>query len=100
MTEREEISAEIDAKAGAVREDARRRRARGAYFWIVMVAYMVAGPAFAIIVSVQNTHRSERKLCAVIVQADEAWKAAPPPSASGREQAAAMARLRRDYHCP
>ena len=103
-TEREGISREIsdvvDAKTTEAKEDARRRRGRGAYFWIIMVVYMVAGPAFAIWVSVENTHRSERKLCAVVVTGDDAYRQNPPVSPVGKRQAANMARLRHDFGCP
>jgi hypothetical protein len=91
-----------------VRSEQRARSARGSYFWMVMVAYMIACPAVAIMVSRQisidaattATRQTELKLCAIIVTADDSYRAVPPISVTLKKQAANMARLRRDYHCP
>lgn len=100
VTEREEISREISDAADASKEDARGSRRRGAYFWAVMVVYMVAGPAVAIWVSQANQHRSERAWCGIITTLDDTYRATPPTTPVGRQIAAAMAKLRRDYRCP
>ena len=101
---REGITDEIQAAKAEAKIEAVEERKRGAYFWAVMVVYMVLAPAAAILVSRQISlniaHRSEQKLCGVIAQADDAWKVAPPTTPSGKAQAANMARLRRDYRCP
>jgi hypothetical protein len=105
---REGITDEIQAAKAEAKTEAVQQRKRGAYFWAVMVVYMVLAPAAAILVSRQisievaqrSAHESEQKLCAVVSQADDAWKVAKPTTPSGKAQAAAMAKLRRDYRCP
>jgi hypothetical protein len=107
VTEREEISEEIrktvDDRTAKEVEVGRIRRQRGAYFWIIMVAYMVLAPAGAILVSrqisVQGTQRSEQKLCTVVITTDDAWRKNPPASPSGKEQAENFHKLRRDLGC-
>jgi hypothetical protein len=98
------ITDEIQTAKTQAKAEAVQQRRRGAYFWAVVFVYMVVSPALAILVSRQISldiaHRSEQKLCGVISQADDAWKAAPPTTQSGRAQAENMAKLRRDYHCP
>jgi hypothetical protein len=92
----------------AVREESRVRQSRGSYFWIIMVAYMVAAPALAILVSRQisidtaqrTTRSSEMKLCAVVVLSDDFYRRIPPASPTLKAQAAAMADLRIKFHCP
>jgi hypothetical protein len=91
-----------------VREEQRVARSRGAYFWLVMVAYMVAAPAIAILVSRQisidaadrATRQTEMKLCAIVVMSDDYYRTTPPASETLKRQAAAMADLRRQFHCP
>jgi hypothetical protein len=91
-----------------IRATYRRDRRKGAYFWIVFVAWAIAAPGMAILVSRQisidaarqATMESERKLCAIVVTADDAYRAAPPASETIKKQAANMAELRRQYHCP
>ena len=100
MTEREEISQEITGKVSAQARSERERRKHGAYFWVVMVAYMVAGPAFAIWISSEGTQRSERKLCTIVVSADNAYRMNPPATDVGRRQAENFSKLRRDLGCP
>jgi hypothetical protein len=95
---------------GKVREEARVRQSRGAYFWIIMVAYMVAAPAVAILVSRQisieaaqrTTRASEMKLCAVVVLSDDYYRKLAPASTNQtiKDQAAAMSDLRTQFHCP
>jgi hypothetical protein len=92
----------------SVREEARVARSRGAYFWLVMVAYMVAAPAIAILVSRQisidaadrATRQTEMKLCAIVVMSDDYYHSVPPASDTLKKQASAMADLRREFHCP
>lgn len=91
-----------------IRETYRQDRRKGAYFWIVFVAWAVVSPALAILVSRQisidaarqATMESERKLCAIVVTADDGYRANPPSSDVLKIQAANMADLRRQYHCP
>jgi Flp pilus assembly protein TadG len=101
---REGITDEIQAAKSEAKAEAVQERKRGAYFWAVMVMYMVVAPALAILVSRQISlsiaHRSEQKLCTVVSLANSAAEAAPPSSAYGKAQAAAMAKLRQDYGCP
>jgi hypothetical protein len=90
----------------AVREEGRIRQSRGAYFWIIMVAYMVAAPAIAILVSVNAAQRatrsSEMKLCAVVILSDDYYRKLAPVSTNPtiKAQAVAMADLRLKFHCP
>lgn len=108
MSEREDISREItdtvEAKTVQAIEKARGARRRGAYFWLVMVAYMVMAPAIAILVSrnlaIQGTRKSEQKLCTVVVTTDDAWYAHPPPGVAGKAQAENFHKLRRALGCP
>jgi hypothetical protein len=98
----------LSGEFAKVRAEQKFRNTRGAYFWLVMVAYMVACPAIGILVSRQISisvardaaRESELKLCAIVVTADDAYKAAPPSGPTVKKQAANMAKLRRDYHCP
>jgi hypothetical protein len=86
----------------------RRDRQRGAYFWIVFVAWAVVSPGLAILVSRQisidaarrATEISERKLCDIVVTADDGYRRRPPTSETLKAQAANMAKLRAEYHCP
>jgi hypothetical protein len=94
----------------AVREEQRARQSRGAYFWLIMVAYMVAAPALAILVSRQisittaqrTTHSSEQKLCAVVILSDDFYRKLAPTSTNPtvKAQAKAMSDLRAQFHCP
>jgi hypothetical protein len=90
----------------AVREESRTRQSRGAYFWLIMVAYMVAAPAIAILVSVNAAQRatrsSEMKLCAVVILSDDYYRKLAPASTNQtvKDQARAMADLRVKFHCP
>lgn len=93
---REEVSGELHA----AREEATRVRQLGGYFWLVMVMTAVIGPALAIWVSVENTHRSERKLCTVVMSTDDAWIINPPTSPAGITQAQNFHQLRRALGCP
>jgi hypothetical protein len=102
------MDAKVSGEFAKVRAEQKIRNTRGSYFWFVMVAYMVACPAIGILVSRQisiNVSRdaareSELKLCAIVVTADDAYRATPPVGATVKRQAANMAKLRRDYHCP
>lgn len=104
MSERDEISLEISEKVGAQAESTRRANRRGAYFWLIMVAYMVTSPAIAILVSrqisISGTIRSEQKLCTVVITTDDAWLTNPPTSPAGIRQAENFHKLRRDLKCP
>jgi hypothetical protein len=81
-------------------EVAEGRARRGWYWWLVMVLTAVVGPGLAIGVSSANQHRSEQAWCGIISTLDDAYRATPPTSPVGIRVAAAMARLRKDYHCP
>jgi hypothetical protein len=91
-----------------VRDEQRVRAARGAYFWMIMVAYMVLAPAVAILVSRQISinaadkaaRQTEMKLCAIVVMSDDYYRTTPPTSVTLKKQATAMADLRRKFHCP
>jgi hypothetical protein len=98
-----------------VREEARVARSRGAYFWVVMMVYMVVAPAIAILVSRQvsineadkATRQTEAKLCAVVVLSDDYYRkllasptVQPPARDTLKRQARAMADLRIKFHCP
>lgn len=93
-----------------VREESRVRQSRGAYFWLIMVIYMVAAPALGILVSRQisidaakrTTRSSEQKLCAVVILSDDYYRKLAPASTNPtvKAQAVAMANLRAQFHCP
>lgn len=95
-----------------VRAEARTSRVRGSYFWIIAAVYMIISPAIAVLVarqiSIQATDRavqaavaeSEMKLCTIVVLSDDYYKRSPPALPAGKAQAAAMAQLRAEYHCP
>jgi hypothetical protein len=93
---REEVSGELHA----AREEATRVRHLGSYFWLIMVLTAVIGPAVSVLISVHNTHRSEMKLCTVVVTTDDAWLANPPTSPAGIKQAENFHQLRRALGCP
>jgi hypothetical protein len=101
---RAEITHEIRAAGDQARAADVARRRHGAYFWLVMVSYMILAPAGAVLLSRQIalniSHQSERKLCGVVAMADDAWRVSKPTTPSGKAQAAAMAKLRHDYRCP
>jgi hypothetical protein len=73
---------------------------RGAYFWLIMVLTAGLSGAGSIYVSAQNTKRTERKLCAVVVTTDDAYRRNPPQTRVGREQATNFTRLRNELGCP
>lgn len=100
MSERDEISQEISDKVNGQIETERLKRKRGTWFWVVMVAYMIVGPAAAIAVSSNNTRQSERKLCTIVVSVDEGYRRNPPTSPPGKQQAENFHKLRRDLGCP
>lgn len=100
MNDREEISQEITDKVEGRIEVARELRRRGAYFWLIMVSYMIAGPAVAIWISSEGTHRSERKLCTIVINTDDYYHLNPPTLPAGKAQAANFSKLRRDLGCP
>jgi hypothetical protein len=91
-----------------VRDEYRAGRRKGAYFWIIAAAWGIIAPALAILVSRQISidaardaaRQSELKLCAIVVTADDGYRANPPVSTTLKKQAENMAALRRDYHCP
>lgn len=107
VNDREEISEEIksvvEERANAAIEQGRIRRQRGAYFWIIVITYMIAAPALAILVSrqisIDGTHKSEQKLCTVVITTDDAWIKEPPTAPAGKEQAENFHKLRRDLGC-
>ena len=73
---------------------------RHAYFWLVMTATMVMSAGASIFVTVVLTDRSERKLCAVVIAADDSYHVHPPATPTGRSQASNFAALRRSLGCP
>jgi hypothetical protein len=98
----------LSGEFAKVRAEQKTRDIRGSYFWIVMVTYMVVCPAAGILVSreisinvaQEAARESELKLCAIVVTADDAYRAAPPVGTTVKKQAANMAKLRQDYRCP
>ena len=81
-------------------ERAREGLRRGAYFYLVLIATVLMAFGVSTIVTVRLIERSERKLCAVVISADEGFRQSPPPTAAGRVQAEQYSRLRRELGCP
>jgi hypothetical protein len=102
--------AEQTEEFAKVRAEATVRAHRGAYFWVVMVAYMVMCPAVSILVSrkisIDAAHKavseSQLRLCSIVVLSDDYYRklAAASPIRAIKAQAVAMAQLRAEYHCP
>lgn len=84
----------------AVREEVRRSRVRGGYFYLILIATVLLAFATSTIVTVKLIERSERKLCAVVIEADDAYHEAPPVTKAGKVQAANYSRLRSELGCP
>lgn len=84
----------------AVREEVRRSRVRGGYFYGVLILTVILAFGASTIITVKLIERSERKLCAVVIQADDGYRRVPPPSPAGKVQAANMAHLRAELGCP
>jgi len=102
--------AEQTEEFAKVRAEATSRARRGAYFWMVMVAYMVTCPAVSILISreisIKAAHKavaeSQMRLCAIVVLSDDYYRKLAPTSTNKaiKAQAIAMANLRAEYHCP
>lgn len=73
---------------------------RNAYFYLVMIATVLLAAGSSILVTVKLTERSERKLCAVVINADEGYRHAPPSQPAGIEQAKNIHALRGKLGCP
>lgn len=82
-----------------VRLDIRKSLRRDAYFYAVMVLTVVLAAGSSILVTVVLTHRSERKLCAVVINADEGYQRVPPQTRPGQEQARNIHALRERLGC-
>jgi hypothetical protein len=94
------VDEETTGEIQKVREETQAYLRRGAYFWIIMVLTSVGSAGIAICVSTVNTHRSERKLCSVVVTSDDNYHRNRPVTPIGRDQAANFSRLRRELGCP
>jgi hypothetical protein len=87
-------------------EEAQRHRAEiaearpGWYWWVIMIVTVAFFSSGSILISAMNQRHSEQALCEVIVLSDDIYRAHPPITITGRQVAAAMARLRQKYHCP
>lgn len=84
-------------EARADSSEARYRR----NWWgkVVMVVWLVLAPAVVYALSVYNTRQSEKAWCEIITVLDDAYKAAPPTTDTGRRIAVAMVGIRRSYGC-
>jgi len=63
--------------------------------FIACIAVAVASVAYSAYVQRQD----DQRWCALLVQLTDAQRAAPPATASGREFAAELENLRREFHC-
>jgi hypothetical protein len=93
----DEITGEIKR---VVASDAQRVVRKDAYFWVVMILTSLLGSGVSIYISRQGTEASERKLCKVVISADDRYRSAPPSSTTIKTQAANMADLRKELGCP
>ncbi len=84
----------------AVRAEVRTSQRRSAYFYLVMIATVVLAAGISVLVSVKLNEQSERKLCAVVITADDGYHQQPPGTTAGKTQAVNMARLRSELGCP
>ena len=86
-----------------VREEARTRTRHGAYVYLIMiVTVLLAASATLIterILTERAIHESERKLCAIVILSDDAYRQNPPPSETGKALARNFSTLRRDLGC-
>lgn len=85
----------------ALREEVSQGRKRSAYFYFVLVLTVVFGAGTSALVSVKLNQRSERKLCAVVISADDQFREKPPPAGTATAaQAANFSELRMRLGCP
>jgi hypothetical protein len=94
------MNAHDTAEIRQLREQVQNARKRSAYFYFVLIATIVCGIAASAIITVKLIERSERKLCAVVIEADDGYRRQPPGTDAGRVQAANYARLRGELGCP
>jgi hypothetical protein len=95
------VSVEVDTgEIQAIRAEISKDRRRDAYFYLVLVITMVLAGGTSAFVSVTLNHRSERKLCAVVINADDSYREREPVTPAGKLQAANFSRLRHELGCP
>ena len=100
MTEARRTS-EANARTEVQRQRAEVAEARpGWYWWLIMIATVLTASGASLLVSVKNTERSERKLCAIVTLMDDTYRATPPKTATGISMAASTADLKRQLGCP
>jgi hypothetical protein len=80
------------------------------YSWAVVIGTSITSSVLVLIVSLNVNQRAlererqqrlagQQAWCGVIVTMDNAWRSAPPPTATGRQMAKGIAALRRQYRC-
>jgi len=86
-----------------VREEARTRIKRGAYVYLIMIATVMLAAGATLITMRILTERairdSERKLCAIVILSDDAYRQNPPTSETGKALAKNFSVLRKDLGC-
>ena len=65
----------------------------------ILLSSLVTATA-ALAVSRHEQAENDRRWCSLLVQLTDAQRAAPPPTASGRQFAAELERLRSEFGCP
>lgn len=70
------------------------------YGLLACLVSMVAIASATVVISDRTARESEQKWCRVLTVMTDSWKAAPPPSESGRRLAVEIARLRAEFGCP
>lgn len=82
-----------------VREEARGALAGAAYRLGIGVATVILAAGSSLLGTVVLTHRSERKLCDIVILSDDTYHQNPPTSDLGRKQAENFSKLRTDLGC-
>ena len=71
--------------------------------WYWRVALFLSSVALAAVASafaIRTSQAADQKWCSIITTLDDSWKEQPPTQPSGKNVAAGIADLRREYHCP
>lgn len=92
-------AADMTGEIERVREEARVRGRLDAYRYFVAILTVLAAAGVSIGISVFLTHRSEQKLCAVVITSDDTYRTTPPTTPVGKVQAANFSRLRLELGC-
>lgn len=71
-------------------------------FWYAVAVSFLACMAVAagsVAYTAYAQHRQDQRWCALFVQLTDAQRRTPPPTASGKQFAAELERLRTEFHC-